>query len=188
AMGAVTKRAASSSSPITSTPDCSTAASTASGGTPGETTTRSARDSNSASCSPSCNVAPASTRRAAASGSCSSARVSMPTTWAPRAKHRRAAATPLLPSPTTTTLLPRSCISCVMSSPKLERAQADQREQHADDPKTNDDLRLGPTHLLEVVVNRRHQENTPPGRLEPSHLDDHADGFHEEYPAEQRAQ
>ena len=48
---------------------------------------------------------------------------------------------------------------------ELERGEADQREDQADDPEADDDRRLGPAELLEMVVDRRHPEHALAGAL-----------------------
>ena len=52
----------------------------------------------------------------------------------------------------------RAGLRGVHASPQLQRGQADQAQQHRDDPEAHDDLRLLPAALLEVVVQRRHPE------------------------------
>src|SRR5689334_21437661 len=42
--------------------------------------------------------------------------------------------------------------------PQLERSETHDREHDRDDPEANYDLRLRPTDLLVVVVDRRHSE------------------------------
>src|SRR5690349_2254557 len=89
----------------------------------------------------------------------SSGAASTPTTWAPDRSASSAAATPLSPRPTTATTLPARFI-IFAGSPKLHGGKAHQREQERNDPKANDDLRLGPTLLLVVVVDGGHEEHS----------------------------
>ena len=58
------------------------------------------------------------------------------------------------------------------SSADLQARQADQHQDHGDDPETHDHLRLGPTLELEVVMDRRHAKNAPAGHLVGGNLDD----------------
>ena len=53
-------------------------------------------------------------------------------------------------------------------------ARPDQRQHHRDDPEADHDGRLRPALLLEMVVQRRHEEHAPPGALVPEDLDDDA--------------
>jgi hypothetical protein len=46
-------------------------------------------------------------------------------------------------------------------STQLQARQADQAQQHRDDPEADHDLRLGPAGLLEMVVQRRHLQDAP---------------------------
>src|SRR5665213_1985093 len=89
---------------------------------------------------------------------------------------------PLAPRPKTATFWPRKVVTGIMPpSPQLQGGEANQREQHSDDPEANDDLRLGPPQRLEVVVDGRHLEDALAGELEGADLDDDRDGLeHEE--------
>src|ERR1700694_4254198 len=60
-------------------------------------------------------------------------------------------------------------------SSDLQRRQAHQGQDHRDDPETDHDGGLGPALLLEVMMQRRHQEDAPAGAFEPDHLDDDGD-------------
>ena len=62
---------------------------------------------------------------------------------------------------------------------QLQAGQADQAQQHRDDPEAHHDLGLVPARLLEVVVQRRHLQDPPAGaeallgELEPADLQHH---------------
>ena len=70
------------------------------------------------------------------------------------ARHRQAES----PRPRTSTWW---SLRCSHVSPQLQAGQADQAQQHRDDPEAHHDLRLRPAGLLEVVVQRRHLEDAP---------------------------
>ncbi len=53
-----------------------------------------------------------------------------------------------------------------VTSPQLQGGEADQRQHDRDDPEADHDLALGPAELLEMVVDRRHQEHALAGELE----------------------
>jgi hypothetical protein len=57
-----------------------------------------------------------------------------------------------------------------------------------DDPEAHHDLRLGPRFHLEVVVNRRHQEDAPPPELERGYLEDHRQRLDQEDPTDDEQQ
>ena len=71
-------------------------------------------------------------------------------------------------------------------SPQLQGREAGKRQHHRDDPEPDHDLRLGPAQLLEMVMDRRHPEDTFAGELERYHLHDHRDGFEHEQAADHR--
>src|SRR6478735_7382884 len=77
------------------------------------------------------------------------------TTFAPRLAQNFATAMPVCASPTTTTVLPARSIT----SPHLQRAERDEREQRRDQPEPDDDLGLVPALHLVVVMDRRHAEH-----------------------------
>jgi len=100
-MGPRSHRVASSSSPMTGTPAALALSSSGrSIGTPGLSTIKLALSNEAASCSPSSSSMPAS--RSSASCGIDGLR-SVSVTRAPRLASRRAAATPLLAAPTTST-------------------------------------------------------------------------------------
>src|ERR1700738_3571561 len=84
-------------------------------------------------------------------------------------------ASPEPPRPNTATVLPTKEVTGVMMaqpSSQLQRGEAGERQHHRDDPEPDHDLRLGPAQLLEMVVDRRHPEDTLAGELERHHLHD----------------
>src|SRR3954465_5340661 len=56
-------------------------------------------------------------------------------------------------------------------SPELEGAEAREGKHEADDPEADHDRRLGPAEMLEMVVDRRHQEDALAGALVDNDLD-----------------
>src|SRR4051812_9182856 len=70
------------------------------------------------------------------------------------------------------------------SSPQLQRRQPGQRQHHRDNPEPDHDLRLGPSLLLEMVVQRRHPEHAFAGQLERDHLHDDGYRLQHEQPAD----
>jgi hypothetical protein len=103
--GAAMNCAASSSSPVMGTPALRAAATSASGGTPGDSTTSCADRKLCARCPPSSRATPAGSAASAAASAASGWR-SVTVTRAPRRAHSAAAATPERPRPTTSTRLP----------------------------------------------------------------------------------
>src|SRR5690606_30848663 len=100
------------------------------------------------------------------------------TTSAPPASSATAVASPEPPSPKTatrapsnivigiirsTSLPPRSALRPVPLS-QLQRCQPGERQHHRDDPEADDDLRLGPSQLFKVVMDRRHLEHPLAGQ------------------------
>lgn len=69
-------------------------------------------------------------------------------------------------------------------SPQLQGSEAKQREANGNDPETDDHLAFRPALFLEMVMDRRHQEDAPAGALEPEDLDDDRQGFHDEETAD----
>src|SRR4051795_10924766 len=65
-------------------------------------------------------------------------------------------------------------------SPELEGRQTRQREHEADDPEADHDRRLGPAEMLEMMVDRGHEEDALAGPLVDQHLDHDAQGFDDE--------
>src|ERR1700722_2585095 len=174
----------SSISPITSTP-ASRAASTVQcgagcvNGAPGVSTSAAkfAHDTlrKSAVIKPAC----------AASASFS-APSSLAITSAPPAFKAWQLASPDPPSPNTATVLPAKEVTGITRSPQLESGEAGQRQHHRDDPEPDHDLRLGPSLLLEMMMQRRHPEHALAGELERYHLDDDRHRLQYEQPADYR--
>ena len=54
----------------------------------------------------------------------------------------------------------------IARSPQLQRREAGQRQDDGDDPEADDDGRLRPAQLLEMMVERRHAEDALAGQLE----------------------
>src|SRR5262245_27052660 len=100
--------------------------------------------------------------------------MSLARTWAPLASKRRAAATPLLPSPTTIALRPETFMANLT---KLHGSQRNQGEKNGDDPKANDDFRFSPPFLFVVMVDGCHQEDPFAREFERDDLGDDADGL-----------
>src|SRR6478672_10598289 len=69
---------------------------------------------------------------------------------------------------------------------QLHGRQRHRREHRADQPEADDDLRFAPAFALEVMVDRRDEENPPafavsfPGVFEVANLQHHTDRFHHE--------
>ena len=59
------------------------------------------------------------------------------------------------------------------SLPKFQGGKADQGQHNRDDPEADDDSRFRPAQLLEMMMDRCHQENAASCAFEPGHLDDH---------------
>ena len=68
----------------------------------------------------------------------------------------------------------------------LSDARADERQDQGHDPEANDDLRLGPALLLEMMMDRRHQKDATSGQFEISDLDDDAQGLDDKHAADHR--
>src|SRR6266849_9665235 len=74
-------------------------------------------------------------------------------------------------------------------SAELERGQTEQRKNDAHDHEPGDHLRLAPSAELEVVMERRHPEQTlASGRFEVADLQDHGERFEHEDAADDRQQ
>src|SRR5229473_623155 len=69
-------------------------------------------------------------------------------------------------------------------SSEFQRRQAGDCENRGDDPEADDDGRLGPSLLLEMMMQRRHAEHPLAGQLEACDLDDHRDGLQDEQTAD----
>src|SRR3990167_1735873 len=97
-------------------------------------------------------------------------------TFAPPAIKARAAVSPVRPRPNTATVLPSKPRTGIIGSPPpphLQGGEADEGQDHRHDPEADHDGGLRPAQLLEVVVDRRHQEDPLAGLLEVGDLDHH---------------
>src|SRR5271154_6040263 len=164
-------RTRSSMSPMTGTAAARAAATTGCGfgwvwGIPGDSTSAAILDqSKPAGSSTGMRWLAAMARpKAASSQAC---------TRAPPALSAAAAARPERASPSTATSRPRYAPTSIIPSPQLERGEAGDREDRGDDPEADDDGRLLPALLLEVMVERRHAEDALARELEARDLHDH---------------
>src|ERR1700742_5158162 len=109
-------------------------------------------------------------------------------TSAPPAFRAWQLASPEPPSPNTATVLPAKEVTGIMTpgSAQLQGGEAGERQHHRDDPEADHDLRLGPAQLLEVMMDRRHAEDTLARELEGGDLHDHGDRFQHEQTADHR--
>src|SRR6185437_4160308 len=181
---AFTARAKSSMSPTISTPAARAFSTVQCGagwvsGTPGDSI-RAANPLQSAV------LRSTSGKPAAAAASREAGFSSHSATCAPPATSARAAARPVRARPNTATVLPSKPRTGIMAwlsppLPELQGGQAQQGQHDRDDPEADHDGRFRPAELLEMVVDRGHQEYPAAGPLEPGHLDDHRQGLrHEE--------
>src|SRR5580704_5945533 len=159
-------------SPITSTPAFCASATTQCGagcvsGTPGASS--SAENLLQSACRRSAVGMPAAFAFAMLLASSSQA-----TTSAPPASKALALASPEPPRPNKAIFLPAKVVTGITTQlPQLQGRQSRQREHDRDDPEADDDLRLGPAELFEMMVDRRHLEDALSGELERHHLHDH---------------
>src|SRR5258705_2568823 len=112
---------------------------------------------------------------------------SHPITSAPPANSALALARPEAPSPNTATFFPSNEVTGIMaefSLSQLQRRQPGERQHDRDDPEADYDLRLRPSELLEVMMQRRHLEDALAGELERKHLHDHRHRFEHEQTAD----
>ena len=80
---------------------------------------------------------------------------------------------------------PRSVSSCGSAANRLlVQREPDPRADRGDDPEAEHDLRLRPGHHLEVVVERRHQQDPPPEGLESEDLGGDRERLDHEDPAD----
>src|SRR5208282_2957621 len=107
-------------------------------------------------------------------------------TSAPLAISALALAMPLLPRPMTATGKPAKGNTSITRSPQLERREAGERQDRRDDPEADEDGRLLPALLLEVVMERRHAKDAFAGELEGEHLHEDRHGLEHEEPAYDR--
>ena len=85
---------------------------------------------------------------------------------------------------TATLSLRKAVTSIIAASPELQGREAGDREDRGDDPEADDDGRLLPALLLEVVVQRRHAEDALARELVARDLDDDRDRLEHEEPAD----
>src|SRR5215813_5042944 len=94
-------------------------------------------------------------------------------------------ASPEPPRPNTATVFPAKEVTGIMNrSAQFQRGEAGERQHHRDDPEADHDLRLGPTLLLEMMMQRRHHEHALARHLERDHLHDDGNRFDHEQPAD----
>src|SRR5690606_14906915 len=172
----------SSTSPMISTPAPRASSTVQCGlgwvsGTPGDSTKEAKPDQSSLRRSPVGMPSPAAF--ATLSGLSSQA-----TTSAPPSTSARAVAVPEPPRPKRATRFPSKERTGIMKLPQLQTGEADQRQDDGDDPEPDHDLAFGPAELLEMVVDRRHQEDAAPSHLEEADLDDDRQRFHDEQAAD----
>src|SRR6185437_9157494 len=105
-------------------------------------------------------------------------------TRAPPAARARAAARPDRARPRTPTRDPLKEGTGIIASPQLQGGEPGKGQDRGDDPEADDDGRLLPALLLEMMVQRRHAEDAPAGQLEARHLDDDRHRLEDEEPAD----
>src|SRR5690606_38643879 len=172
----------SSTSPMISTPAPRASSTVQCGfgwvsGTPGDSTKEAKPDQSSVRRSPVAMPSPAAL--ATLSGLSSQA-----TTSAPPSTSARAVAVPEPPSPKRATRFPSKERPGIMKSPQLQTGETDEGQDHGDDPEADHDLAFGPAELLEMMMDRRHQEDAAAGHLEEADLDDDRQRLHDEEAAD----
>src|SRR5216684_2457221 len=95
----------------------------------------------------------------------------------PAAFRARTDARPERASPSTTNDEPLSMPRSIIRSPQLQGGETGHRQDGGDDPEAEDDRRLGPALLLEMVMQRRHAEDAAAGPAIGQDLDDHRHGL-----------
>src|SRR5487761_1387186 len=171
-------RTSSSLSPMVGTPAALARAAAGCGfgkvcGMPGDSTSAFAPARSAARLTRSNPARAAAVRRSRAS--------SQATTLAPPFFSAVAAARPDRAKPSTAIVWLRNWLTSIIASPQLEGGQARDREDRGDDPEADDDRRFLPALLLEMVMERRHAEDAPAGKLKAHDLHDHRNGLeHEE--------
>src|SRR5665213_2695771 len=120
------------------------------------------------------SAAPRSTigRPARAAASRFAAASSQAMTAAPPRCSEAADARPERARPSTATFWLRNWVTSIIGSPQLQRGEPGDRQDRSDDPEADDDCRLLPALLLEMMVQWRHAEDAPAGELEARDLDD----------------
>src|SRR6516225_11038952 len=118
-------------------------------------------------------AADAAARRSGASSQASTA--------APPRLSACAAARPERARPSTATFSFSNAVTSIIPLPQFQRGKPRDRQHRSDDPEADDDGRLLPSLLLEVVMERRHAKDPLARELEARHLHDHRHGLeHEE--------
>src|SRR5882672_4412124 len=106
-------------------------------------------------------------------------------TEAPPAFSERIAESPDRASPNTPTVFPLKPVTSIIApSAQFQSREANEGQDHRDDPKADHNGRLTPAKLLEMMMDRRHTKHAPSGGLEGNHLHHDRDGFHHEQPAD----
>src|SRR6266516_2216501 len=134
------------------------------------------------------------------SPSCARGRASVITTEAPSCASAPAAAIPATPAPITTTRSSENVplttfppgVGCASSSSQaspcdevgVEQTDPDRRTESRDDPEPDDHGELGPAGELEMVMDRRHQEDAAAEPTERDHLHDHRKRLQHEEPSD----
>src|SRR5690606_26246169 len=172
----------SSTSPMISTPAPRASSTVQCGlgwvsGTPGDSTKDEKPDHSAVLRSPVAMPSPAAF--ATLSGLSSHA-----TTSAPPSLSASAVAIPEPPRPKRATRFPPKERAGIIQLPQLQAGKPDQRQDHGDDPEADHHLAFGPAKLLEMVMDRRHQEDAAAGHLEETDLDDDRQRFHDEQAAD----
>src|SRR5579883_1327618 len=175
--------AASSTSPITSTPRSRAATRGGkSAGTSGEMTMTSQPANTAGDCRSKGMSRLSSSSRA--SGRAVSVCRSVARSTAPWLASSLMAAMPERFIPTTKTLAPSRSIS-----PQLQCRQRAQGQHQAGDPETRNNLRFGPSQRLEMVMNGGHFEHPfAAAQLETSHLQNYRHRFDDEDTADKQQQ
>src|SRR5450631_135109 len=102
----------------------------------------------------------------------------------PAALRARTVARPERASPSTTNDEPLSTPRSIIRSPKLQGGETGHRQDGGDDPEAKDDGGLGPTLLLEMMMQRRHAEDAPAGPFIGHDLDDDRYGLEDKQTAD----
>src|SRR5438132_3137354 len=157
-------------------------------GTPGLLTSRSTSSSNCSSSVPRWTSTPASSSLPASR----SGPRATPTVGTPRRASASAAASPDRASPTTSARR-GSFTLALRSAPEVrevavEEREADGAQDRRHDPEAHHDLGLGPSLHLEVVMDRRHQEDASPEVLERHDLHDDRQRLDRKDPADEQQQ
>src|SRR5689334_22784573 len=99
--------------------------------------------------------------------------MSVARTAAPFSRRSSTAASPDRAMPTTSTFAPDTCIA----SPQFQRGQGEEGHDKSGDPEAGDNFRFLPAQRLEVMMDRRHLEDSFTPQLIAPHLQDHRERF-----------